>query len=61
MTTQFLPHLSQDLTKLFESKKNYDFIINVDKDVNKKEFYVQYIQLFLSQTEWQEKKIIFLF
>ena len=38
MTTQFLPCLSQDLTKLFDNKKNYDFIINVDKENNKKEF-----------------------
>ena len=45
MTAQFLPHLSQDLTKLFESKKNYDFIINVDKNDNKKEFCVHSIIL----------------
>ena len=45
MTTQFLSHLSQDLTKLFESKKNYDFIINVDKNDNKKEFCVHSIIL----------------
>ena len=45
MATQFLPCLSQDLTKLFESKKNYDFIINVDKENNKKEFYVHSIIL----------------
>ena len=43
MATQFLPCLSQDLTKLFESKKNYDFIINVEN--NKKEFYVHSIIL----------------
>ncbi|RIA97005.1 hypothetical protein C1645_814668 [Glomus cerebriforme] len=29
MATQFLPNLSQDLTKLLDNKKNYDFIINV--------------------------------
>src|ERR1043165_8393224 len=45
MTTQFLPCLSQDLTKLFENKKNYDFIINVDKENNKKEFCVHSIIL----------------
>ena len=45
MSTQFLPHLSQDLTKLFESKKNYDFIINVDKNNNKKEFCIHSIIL----------------
>ena len=37
--------LSQDLTKLLESKKNYDFIINVDKENNKKEFRVHSIIL----------------
>ena len=45
MSTQFLPRLSQDLTKLFESKKNYDFIINVDKNNNKKEFCIHSIIL----------------
>ena len=45
MTTQFLSNLSQDLTKLLESKKNYDFIINVDKEDNKKEFRVHSIIL----------------
>ena len=45
MSTQFLPRLSQDLTKLFESQKNYDFIINVDKNNNKKEFCVHSIIL----------------
>ena len=45
MTAQFLPCLSQDLTKLFESKKNYDFVINVDKNDNKKEFCVHSIIL----------------
>ena len=45
MTTQFLSHLSQDLTKLFESKKNYDFVINVDKNDNKEEFCVHSIIL----------------
>ena len=43
MSTQFLPRLSQDLTKLFESQKNYDFIINVDKNNNKKEFCIHSI------------------
>ena len=38
MTTQFLPYLSRDLTKLLESKKNHDVIINVDNNNNKKEF-----------------------
>ncbi|GBB97534.1 hypothetical protein RclHR1_00300013 [Rhizophagus clarus] len=38
MSTQFLPHLSQDLLNLLENKKNHDFIINVDKDNNKKEY-----------------------
>jgi hypothetical protein len=45
MTTQFLPCLSQDMTKLLESKKNYDLIINVDKEDNKKEFCVHSIIL----------------
>ena len=45
MATQFLPCLSQDLTKLFESKKNYDFIINAGINDNKKEFFVHSIIL----------------
>ena len=45
MTTQFLPYLSQDLTKLLENKKNYDVIINVDNNNNKKEFCVHSIIL----------------
>lgn len=45
MSTQFLPYLSRDLTKLLENKKNYDFIINVDEENNKKEFCVHSIIL----------------
>ncbi|PKK76726.1 hypothetical protein RhiirC2_862418 [Rhizophagus irregularis] len=45
MSTQFLPYLSRDLTKLIENKKNYDFIINVDDENNKKEFCVHSIIL----------------
>ncbi|PKK76728.1 hypothetical protein RhiirC2_844952 [Rhizophagus irregularis] len=45
MTTQFLPYLSQDMTKLLDNKKNYDLIINVDKENNKKEFCVHSIIL----------------
>lgn len=45
MSTQFLPYLSRDLTKLLENKRNYDFIINVDEENNKKEFCVHSIIL----------------
>ncbi|RIA96977.1 hypothetical protein C1645_814628 [Glomus cerebriforme] len=45
MSMQFLPNLSQNLTKLLEIKKNYDVIINVDKDNNKKEFFAHSIIL----------------
>ncbi|GBB88260.1 hypothetical protein RclHR1_01480025 [Rhizophagus clarus] len=38
MAAQFLPYLSQDLTKLLDNKKNYDFIINVGNGNNGKEF-----------------------
>ncbi|CAB4407748.1 unnamed protein product [Rhizophagus irregularis] len=38
MATQFLPHLSQDFTKLLESKKKHDVIIKVDKSNNEKTF-----------------------
>ncbi|RIA96988.1 hypothetical protein C1645_871675, partial [Glomus cerebriforme] len=38
MSIQFLPYLSKDLIKLLENKKNYDFIINIDDNDNKKEF-----------------------
>ncbi|GBB88245.1 hypothetical protein RclHR1_01480010 [Rhizophagus clarus] len=36
MALQFLPHLSQDFTKLLENKKKHDVIINVDKSDNEK-------------------------
>jgi hypothetical protein len=45
MSTQFLPYSSQDLIKLLESKQNYDFIINVDIENNKREFYAHSIIL----------------
>ncbi|GBB88261.1 hypothetical protein RclHR1_01480026 [Rhizophagus clarus] len=40
-----LPRLSKDLTKLLDNKKNYDFIVNVDKNVNRKAFYLHSIIL----------------
>ncbi|CAB4410799.1 unnamed protein product [Rhizophagus irregularis] len=43
MTTQFLPHLSQNFLKLLEDSKKHDFIINIDKDINKKEYRVHSI------------------
>ena len=54
MSAQFLPRLSQDLTKLFESKKNYDFIINVDKNNNKKEFCIHSIILEARSTYFED-------
>src|SRR4051794_20009159 len=44
-STQFLPYLLQDLTKLLENKKNHDIIINVGKNDSKKEFYAHSIIL----------------
>ena len=44
-STQFLPYLLQDLTKLLENKRNHDIIINVDKNDSKKEFYAHSIIL----------------
>ncbi len=70
MATQFLPYLSQDLTKLFESKKNYDFIINVGKNNNRKEFYLHsiifgarstYFEDALSNGKVRKKNNIFIF
>ncbi|EXX51858.1 hypothetical protein RirG_257950 [Rhizophagus irregularis DAOM 197198w] len=43
MTTQFLPHLSRNFLKLLEDSKKHDFIINIDKDINKKEYRVHSI------------------
>ncbi|CAB5352253.1 uncharacterized protein OCT59_003203 [Rhizophagus irregularis] len=45
MSTHFLHNSSQDLIKLLESKRNYDFIINIDKEDNKREFYAHSIIL----------------
>lgn len=45
MSTHFLLYSSQDLIKILESKRNYDFIINIDKEDNKREFYAHSIIL----------------
>src|ERR1051325_6316418 len=44
-STQFLPYLLQDLTKLLENRKNCDIIINVDKNDSKREFFAHSIIL----------------
>jgi hypothetical protein len=54
MATQFLPHLSQDLTKLLDNKKNYDFIINVGNDNNGKEFCAHSIILETRSTYFED-------
>ena len=45
MSARFLSHSSCDLTNLLKSGKRHDVVINVGRDINKKEFRVHSIIL----------------